>query len=136
MTLTEIESHLAVGRERSVCVLRRIAPQFPGWVESYVICAPVRLLVELEPHGFQEGGFQFWGTFPALPDLIRACEIHLDLPHSLWSNRTKSGEYPSQTQLALPYALVQEAVANQGSCASSNDGDRYRHQKRDRLGRL
>src|SRR5688572_9153568 len=85
MDLAELERRLRVGRARSVCVDARPWPGLPGMERRVTIFADLRVIVELEVAGSDEGGGPSWlGRFATLDEVVVALEAYLGRPLASW----------------------------------------------------
>jgi len=117
MNLNEIVSYLISGSSRSVCIDRRLMPEFPGYVRSITIHSQTRVVIEFELHNTDEGGAYFWGEFSDLSHAVRSLEEYLGSPISEWTNHTKTGTYPDLPG-SVDIALGHEALASAISLSS------------------
>jgi hypothetical protein len=94
----EIEKYLKAGRSHSICIDRALSIDFPGFVRTVTIREGIRVSVEYEVHGMDEGGAYYWANFPTLEDAIPVLESFLGKPMESWENFTRTGKYPDKPE--------------------------------------
>jgi hypothetical protein len=77
-----------------VCVDVSNAPEFPGYVRTVTLHDGNEVVVELNTHGYDEGGPTFTASFASLDDAIESLEDYFGKPLEHWGNFSRTGEYP------------------------------------------
>jgi hypothetical protein len=115
MTRDEIDRYICVGSSNSVCVDRRLIPEYPGFVRSIIFRDGNRVSVEFEQYGFDEAGAYFNAEYPSLDAAIDAVEEFLGSPIESWQNYNKTGDYPEEPydlNASDGHAKLVEAIGN------------------------
>jgi len=94
MNLEEIKSYLLVGLIKSVCIDKRLSPEFPGYVRSIYIHEENRVVIKFEKYGDDDAGAYYWGKFSSLESAIETLEDYLNASLQEWTNYTKTDGYP------------------------------------------
>ena len=94
MNLQEIKSYLLVGLIKSVCIDKRLSPEFPGYVRSIYIHEENRVVIKFEKYGDDDAGAYYWGKFCSLESAVEALEEYLNTSIEEWVNYTKTDDYP------------------------------------------
>jgi hypothetical protein len=103
MDQIEIDKYLQVGSNRSICVDRRVLHRYPGLVRDVRLKGVADVLVEINSHGYDEGGLIIRLVYTNIAEAISALEDYLEKPLSEWENVTKTDSYPH----AIPNANLQ-----------------------------
>jgi hypothetical protein len=115
MTRDEIYGYICVGSSKSVCVDKRLIPEYPGFVRSISFRDGDRVSVEFEQYGYDEAGAYFNARYPSLDAAIDAVEEYLGSPIESWQNYNKTGDYPEEPyhlNVSDGHAKLKEAIRN------------------------
>ena len=96
MTEDEIKGYLHVGREKTVCVERRLLVQYGDIVRTTEIRKDFLVQLSFENWGSDEGGAYFSGQYESFKEVIKFLETYFGRPLAAWENYTKSGGYPEK----------------------------------------
>jgi hypothetical protein len=108
MDRQEIESALATGAGRQVCILLDRPGEVPGYVRAISIHSRNRVQIAFEVEGLDEGGAYFWATYKSLDLAIAALEEFLQLPVSEW--RRPSLDPRADDRAAPDHAALAAAI--------------------------
>ena len=97
MTLDELRAGLDLSPAHAVVVDCRSAPRHPGFVRTVTLYEDLRVSVEFDVHGFDEGGVNCWAAYDSLDAVVSALQEYLMQPLAAWPRPSESLPYPSRS---------------------------------------
>jgi len=101
MNIQEIASYLSVSSASSVVVDCTVIESLGGMVRTTTIFPEVKVRMEFESWGHEEGGIYFTAEYDILPSLVAALETYFGSPIRNWKNISRTGYYPNQPKIEI-----------------------------------
>lgn len=117
MTRQGLLRALSVGR-RGVCVLCAPCPYFPSHVIEVTILRGLRVTVEYNAYGQEDGGPRYVADYCSVDALIDDVERFLNRGISQWENHTATGRYPEEPEGWTGLSSLEEDESFVGLVAS------------------
>ncbi|EGO61783.1 hypothetical protein [Acetonema longum] len=118
MNKDEIIRYIKLGRNKSICVDRRLLDQYAGHVRDVTIMDDATLMIEFNVYEYDEGGLTINVYYNDYDTLINAVQEYIGLNIEMWENISKSGWYPileeevdfNQSDSKLKHDLVNKTL--------------------------
>lgn len=93
MTKDELERAIKVGRS-PLCVDASRLEAFPGIVREVTILRDLRVMIEFNPYGYDEGGPRYVCSYADVDTVVQRLESYFGKPLACWENHNATGRYP------------------------------------------
>lgn len=115
MTVDEIISRVELSPGHSLVISRVLLDAPVGYVRVVEIRDGCRVCVAVEPYGFDDSGFYFWGQYGDWTSLISDLQIYLKLQITKWSDVDSDRYYPDRpNDMEVCHYEVAKQVATGG----------------------
>lgn len=91
----EIVNYIKVGKNKSICIDRRLVDNYPGFVRDIIIMSDIIVKVEFNIYDYDEGGLSIKIFYHDFDQLIRAIEDYINVRIKNWVNISKTDWYPT-----------------------------------------
>lgn len=94
MDIKEVENYLANSSTKSLCVDRKLSDKYYGFVRDLTIVDKLKVSVEYNTYGYDEGGLTIILLYSTQEELIESLEKYIGAAMDDWDNINCSGFYP------------------------------------------
>lgn len=114
MTKTELLDILSIGAEHACCVDVQNVPAVRGYVRTTTVHEYLRVSIEFDVWGLDEGGLYYWGKFATIELLVSSLEAYLGRPLNQWRplGQLDYPPRPPETGTAQSHRLFKALLAS------------------------